>query len=251
MKFYFANHPPVEVGNVLTGKKIVACGDSFTASISSTYVDANGNSGIQSDAYDVKTQSYKTWAWWISQRNSMDLVNLAVSGQTIAAATKAGYTSHFSDVIYTQIPDDADYIIIRLGINDAPSHAGVPLGTIDEADNTTFYGAWNVVMSHIISNHPYAKIGIIIPNGMEQQNGIDEPYAEAIREIAVKYGVPYLDIDKGEQVPLMHRTNKTNVADFIKQIRLERFRCTEKDTHPNPKAHEYESTFIEAWMKTL
>lgn len=248
MKFYFANHPAVEVGNVLTGKKGVFCGDSFTEAIASTYVDSNGNSGIQSDAYDVETQMYKTWPWWIAKRNGMTLVNLAQSGQTMAK-TNSIYT-HFSDGIYTQIPEDADYIIIRLGINDTYSHEKVTIGTIDDTENTTFYGAWNVVMSHIIQNHPYAKIGIIVSNGMSNSTA-DEPYAEAIRAVAVKYGVPYLDMDKGEQVPLMHRTNRTEVDESIRNIRLESFRCTESDTHPNPKAHEYESAFIEAWMLTL
>ena len=208
MKLYFANHSSVEVGNVLTGKKGVFCGDSFTALIASTYVDSNGNSGIQSDAYDVETQSYKTWAWWIAKRNSMTLVNLATSGQTMAK-TDSIY-AHFSEDIYSQIPEDADYIIIRLGINDTYSHENVPIGTIDDTENTTFYGAWNVVMPLIIQNHPYAKIGIIVSNGITGKGGVsDAAYAEAIRAVAVKYGIPYLDMDMGEQVPLSHQPHRS------------------------------------------
>ena len=36
-------------GNVLYGKKYVACGDSFTAGDATGYTDTNGNTGINSD----------------------------------------------------------------------------------------------------------------------------------------------------------------------------------------------------------
>ena len=41
-------------GNVLYGKKYVACGDSFTAGDATGYTDAAGNTGTDSDFYDQK-----------------------------------------------------------------------------------------------------------------------------------------------------------------------------------------------------
>ena len=46
-----------EGGNVLYGKKYVACGDSFTAGDANGYTDANGNVGKNSDFYDQKLRN--------------------------------------------------------------------------------------------------------------------------------------------------------------------------------------------------
>lgn len=66
-------------GNVLYGKKYVACGDSFTAGDATGYTDAAGNTGTNSDFYDQKLKAWKTYPWWIAKRNDMTLVNEAVS----------------------------------------------------------------------------------------------------------------------------------------------------------------------------
>lgn len=229
-------------GNVLYGKKWVACGDSFTQGDFS-----NAPEGSENQFTDglYKGQN-KVYPFFIGRRNSMMIVNEAVSGSTLAKSNAgAGYFSA-PNGRYTQIPKDADYITLWFGIND--EHQGVPIGTIDDTTNETFYGAWNVVMEYLLVNHPKAKIGIVITNGC-----LNTAYPKATREIAQKWGVGYLDINGDYKVPLMLRVSeKPNVSDAVHQLILERQSVLYGvNGHPNAEAHEYQSTFIEAWLRTL
>lgn len=218
------------IHDVLFGKKYVACGDSFTA-----YTNAKFESGI----YQGRD---KTYPYLIGLRTGMDVNNMAVSGMSLVK--KDGSDNYFSGNYFKGIPSDADYITIKLGINDV--NYGSPIGTINDSDNTTFYGAWNVVMSYLIANYPYAKIGIIVTNGASDE------VMEAERAIAKKWGVPFLDYGD-YQTPLMGRMSgfRDGVVSEAIQARHNAFRISDTDTHPNAKAHEYESTFIEAFLRRL
>ena len=221
----------VGMGNVLYGKKLVACGDSFTQGISA---------GQFTDGKFIG--KYKSYPFLIGARNNMEVVNLAVGGMTMTA--RADSDNCFSLATYQNIDADADYITIKLGIND--DNADCPVGTINDTDNTTFYGAWNVVLEHIIVNHPLAKIGIIVTNG----SSLD--YVNATIAIAEKWGIPYLNEATGVLVPTMHRSNKTLPASVI-EARLNAFAVDRAngDTHPNAAGHEYESTFVENFLRSL
>lgn len=234
-------------GNILYGKKWVACGDSFTAN------GYNASDGFDESEYIYQdgrfAGRYKVYPNIIGLRNNMNIVNLATGGQTMA--TTAANNSFMTR--YANIDADADYITIMLGINDKLQ--GVPLGTLTSVDTTTFCGAFNVAMEHIIENHPFAHIGIMVSHGTNAE------IMQATRDIAERWGVPYLDYGS-PQVPLMNRyTGKWEdeggkVCDKARQIREKNF-CvisdgtTPTNAHPNTAAHEYESTFIEAWLKTL
>lgn len=231
-------------GNVLFGKKLVACGDSFTEGDFTGYTDENGLSGKNSPIiYDKVRGMYKTYPWWIAERNNMILVNEAKCGTTMTYIPE--YTNAFSETRYKNLPKDADYILIKFGINDETGHKNAPLGTIDDTTNATFYGAWNVILEYLITNHPWAKIGIIVTNGTS------ENYANAIRESAKKWGIPYLDEANGENVPLLNRTNKSYVCKKAKDLRDAQMKVGETNGHPNVKAHEYESTIVENFLRSL
>ena len=118
-----------------------------------------------------------------------------------------------------------------------------------------FCGAFNTAMEHILENHPFAHIGIMVSNGTHAE------IMQATRDIAERWGIPYLDYGS-PQVPLMNRyTGKWEdeggkVCTKAREIREKNF-CvisdgiTPTNSHPNTAAHEYESTFIEAWLRTL
>ena len=147
---------------------------------------------------------------------------------------------------YTQIPSDADYITLKFGINDDTIHQSAPIGTIDDATNETFYGAWNIVLEYIITNHPQAKIGIIVTNGSQL------PYVNATIAIAEKWGIPYLNEATDKQCSFMFRSNRTDVLASVRTLRNNHwFVEPDLNSHPNAKAHEYESTVVEAWLRTL
>lgn len=229
--------------NYLRNKKWVACGDSFTHGDFTGFVDENGLSGEESPyLYDKEWGMYKTYPYQIAKRNGMTLINEAVNGSTMTY--NSSYYQPFSYERYKKIPLDTDYITIKIGINDDNKKA--PVGTIDDTTNTTFYGAWNVVLDYLITNYPFAKIGVIVTNGSNPS------YTEATRKVCRKWGIPYLDLEQDYQVPLTLRVNeKSEVTQKAKDIRMNNFRVSSSNWHPNIKCHEYESTFIENWLRTL
>ncbi len=234
----------------LFGKKWVACGDSFTEGDFTGYTDRNGNTHTNSDAYDPEMHCYKTYPWHIAKRNCMTLVNEAKCGTTMALTKEyvdgqqsIGYKTPFSYQRYASIPDDADYITLWFGINDA-NHTY--LGTISDSENTTFYGAWNMVLEYLIEHHPYAKIGIVITESCAA------PYRNAVRECALKWGIPYLDMMGDDKVPVIFgRASSLGLCQRARELRTAAFEVSSSNQHPNLKAHEYQSTFIENWLKSL
>ena len=227
-------------GDALNGKKWVACGDSFT----------HGDfTGLSATDYTFQDEPYKNqnkvYPFFIGRRTGAIVVNEAVNGSTMAYVD--GARSEFStpNGRYTQIPSDADYITLYFGIND--SHQNVPIGTIDDTENTTFYGAWNIVMGYLITHYPTAKIGIIISNGCDS---IDYPNAEIA--IAKKWGVSYFDMNGDYTIPLVYRVNgKPNLCQDVINTRTLQYRVSSSNGHPNVACHEDESTFIESWIKSL
>lgn len=218
----------------LYGKKWVACGDSFT------HGDFDGQT---SDNYDSTLGLYKTYPYWIAKRNGMTLVNEAVNGSCLAVDPR-GLTTYFSNERYQQIPEDADYITIKLGIND--SHQEVPIGTIDDNTNATFYGAWNVVLSWLCVNRPNAKIGLICTNGADAVG-----YSDATEAIAKKYHVAYINEATGDNMPFFYRQDFMNVPQTIRDTKTALYRVSSNNGHPNVLCHQYESTIIEDFLNSL
>ncbi len=94
-------------GNILYGKKYVACGDSFT--------EGGWTSNDKEDGcYDDELKMYKTYPYWIAKRNNMVLINEAKCGSTLAKNPKnSSRTDYFSNTRYKSIPADTDYITIK------------------------------------------------------------------------------------------------------------------------------------------
>lgn len=226
--------------DVLYGKKWVACGDSFTQG---GFEYATFPYTIESGIYAGKN---KVYPYLIGNRTGMVVVNEAISGSTMTHID--GRTNAFSDTRYQNIPD-ADYITLKFGINDDSTHQNVPIGTIDDATNDTFYGAWNVVLDYLIRNHLDTKIGIIITNG----STLD--IVNATIAIAEKWGIPYLNEATGEQCSFVFRSNRTNIPSGIRNAKNNNWYVSttegQVNHHPNVKAHEFESTVVEAWLRTL
>ena len=237
-----------DTGNILYGKTYVAFGDSFTA---------GAFSNSTSDDYifeDGKYQGqYKVYPYYIGNRNNMNVYNLAVSGMTLAHNTNEGHNpdNWLSDSIIAQIPESVDYFTIKIGINDDSGHFSSTLGTINSTDRTTFYGNFNYVMSYLIEHYPQAKIGIIVSNAI-----LDDDLLNATENIAKKYGVSYIDEARDYKVPYLIRCVKKTLisSDIVDQRKTDWYVNAGQETpntHPNEKCHEYESTFIEDFLRRL
>lgn len=233
--------------NVLYGKKWAVCGDSFTAGEFVGYVDSNGKTGTESDAFDKVQNRYKTYPWWIGNRNNMNIQWLAQSGNafTNTGSTTRPFSNSESSVNYTLVATDCDYITLAFGLNEA-SLTAEQIGTNTDSDNTTLWGAYNVVLDAILTANPTVKIGIIINDAWMSQT-----YHDALIEIAKYWGIPYLDLKNGIEVPMMigGRLDATSLR--AKAIRDGAFRISSESEHPNVEGHKYRSTIIENFLRSL
>lgn len=259
----------------LWGKKWAVCGDSFSAGDFSRS-PVSGNT-ITEGRY---AGQYKVYGFLIGNRCNMDIQHLAVNGATIATPADGTFFNAFSDETntgktigkftvhnYTEIDSDVDFITLYYGINDA-HHAGIgdddedtqgaiPLGTLADTTNATFYGAWNVVMQYLKTHYPFAHIGIIISNGTDAAT-----YPQAEREIARKWGVPFLDLNGDDRTPAMLRPVNSNLSADLVTALLENQAVRpytetidgtvyKMNRHPNANAHLFESWLIEEFLRSM
>ena len=237
--------------NILYGKKLVACGDSFTQGDFSGYVDENGLSGKDSPViYDQNRKMYKTYPWWIAERNDMELINEARCGSIMALSREyladrenkdINLKQPFSVERYKKVPLDADYVLLQFGLNDMFC---CNLGSIDDQTNETFYGAFNIVLEYFLTYMPYAKIGTVVSNAY-----LDPDYRQAIINVSKKWGIPYLDLMADETISAT--LTKTGMCDKAVELRNKAFFVTEKNSHPNLKAHELMSTIYEDFLRRI
>lgn len=240
--------------DVLHGKILCAVGDSITygadmdaEGITSTshitmyqYNDASGT------WVEVESGFRHTWNYDIAARNGMTLYNGGISGSTMQSNedTASKYPFSLANGRYTKLPDTLDYLIIWFGWNDS---AYGTLGTIDDATNATYCGGYNVVMQYLINKYPHAKIGIVLP--YIYNDTLADKYAEATRQIAEKWGVGIFDI-QGKGTPLYYRKDSdVSVEASVVTARRNTFQAA--GAHPNHIGHEYLSTMIEAWVRSL
>lgn len=219
-------------GNVLYGRKYVACGDSYTAGDFT-------NAGDSQSCWDPGRQMYKTYPWWIAERNNMVLVNEAVCGSTMYAN---GADTAFSVSRVAQVPEDADYVTLCFGLNELDA----PMGTLADTDNTTVLGAWNVALEQLITRLPYAKIGILIPDG-----GCTEEMRDGLQSVAAYWGIPCLDLKGDTTLPLLTGGRFGSVCEKAVQLRNQAFQISQTDGHPNVQGHQYRSTVIEGFLRGL
>lgn len=201
-------------GNYLAGKKLVACGDSITAAVN----PGGGN--------------FDSYARLTAQRNGMTFDLNAVSGSTM---TNVSGRNPFCVDRYQQIPSDFDYLTIWFGFNDG---AYAQVGTINDTEDTTFYGAYKKVMDYYLATYPTKKIGLIVPYMS------NAAFQQAVRDISEMYGVPCLDLPDYNQCSIVW--GDANAAQSARKSAL-----TYDGTHPNQTGHEFISTMYEAFLRRL
>jgi len=202
--------------NTLYGKKLACVGDSITEAT------------IPDGGY------FKNYAEVVAERNEMSVYKDGKGGSTMA--NTEGHNPFCVDR-YLAVPSNFDILTIWFGWNDA---AYSQVGTINDTDDTTYYGAYKKVLEHFITTYPTKKIGLIVPYGNESV----EPFREAVRKLSEMYGVPCLDLADGKQCSLLWGT--ANAAQQARRAAL-----TYDGTHPNQAGHEYLSTMYEEFIRRL
>ena len=238
----------------LDGKKWAVCGDSFTNGATSSTFSVGKYAGMR-----------KVYPYYIGNRTGIEVLSFFGGGRTLAFPAEPGdfvnsLTCPSQSFYYQNIPSDVDYITIYLGINDehhsSASSGGdgedntgiIPIGTVDDNTTATYLGAWNVVLTWLITNRPSAHIGIIVTNGIANK----DQYRQGQIAIAEKYGIPYIDLNGDARTPAMIRTSNPDIASAVKTALINKWAVDpSNNTHPNDAAHEFESTCIENFLRSL
>ncbi len=194
----------------------------------------------------------------IAENNGMTLQNIARGGGTITAEqyTEDGKARHWICRTIEEMDENADYIILEGGVNDAA--LGVPMGTITEGfkaelDETTFCGAFESMLKQLTTRFAGKKIGYIFVHKMTDNYRSDHAddgtsYYHAAKKCCEKWGVPFLDLNT--TVPPFAYF-KYNTTDAQKEM-VTTYTYNGDGWHPNEAGYKtYYVPKIEAWLKTL
>lgn len=139
----------------------------------------------------------------VAKRLGITPTNYGIVSSTIADYSGDGTSGNPMCVRYATMTNDADIVTVMGCTNDARSK----IGTFDDTDGTTLYGACHILFKGLIEKYPNAKIGVILPpqNGqgiphyVETQGG-DPKMASmrakvaVVKEVAEYYSLPVLDL---------------------------------------------------------
>lgn len=114
-----------------------------------------------------------------------------------------GFGQYFGSRVEAMDPD-ADIVVVWGGTNDF-GHGDVPLGTIDDRDNTTFYGALHCLYRALWEKYPTAQIVVMTPlHRVGEHDTLNEhgnpaiaPFKvirDTIIEVAAYYSFPVVDL---------------------------------------------------------
>ena len=181
------------------------------------------------------------------------MTGMGVAGSCVSATSD--YKTSNSPLIsrYTSIPA-SDIITIYMGTNDYGHET--PMGTINDTEDISFYGALNVIIPGIQKAHPDAQLVWItpthrygfgtskilgtaftydyIPNG--QGYALDD-YVSAIKDACRKYSVPVIDLfNLSGMDPSFSEVRSTYMPDGL---------------HPNAAGHEKIAAIIAKYLKKI
>lgn len=174
-----------EIGSIYEYGRMATFGDSIT-----WY-----NGKVNTEDAEVST-FVKGYQYYISKFLGVSIDNFGVSGQTM--------TGEGCDKILNLEEYDYDLITIAYGTNDFKLNK--PVGTIDDVENTTFYGAYKKSIEHILNINPTAKIMLITPlqrdnsgYSITSTNSVGcklNDYRQAILNLSELYSLPVYDAYK-------------------------------------------------------
>ena len=198
-------------GNDLVGLTWAVLGDSITAA-----------SGVERSYHSI-----------IAQKLGLTAINYGYNGSWISY-TDAMPEGNEMCVRYATMTEDADIITCLGGINDINNNAA--LGQMGDTENTTFYGAMDLLIRGLLGKYPGKRIGFITPprygDGAREQ-----PYIDAIHAVCEKYAVPVLDLYReGMASTATAELSATYFKDGL---------------HPNELGHDVIARKVEAFLRRL
>ena len=196
--------------NPYKGKKWTALGDSLTMTTSSNSIKHTPNG--------------RNYTYWVKEKLGIGtLVNMGLDSSTISTVRTS--PQNFIQRM-VNIPLDSDIITVFGGYNDMWSSSS-KLGTIEDTDTNTIYGALNKIARYLLCTYPKATIVFFTmlhwtweregssanPPYVVNPNGLTTPLLnQAIRDIGNKYSIPVIDLEKNSGIFPGTFNQKTGVA---------------------------------------
>lgn len=215
------------------GKKINFLGDSITAGV-----------GVS----DIERVYWKR----LERECSLALARgYGVSGTRFASQTLPSREPTYDMDFYTRAMDmdpDADIVAVFGGTNDF-GHGDAPIGTMEDRDGFSFYGACHRLFALLIEKYPQAVIIIMTP--LHRLNE-DDPmgdgikprptaplsrYREIIIEVARYYSLPVLDL--------------YSVSGIQPRLESSRQRLCPDGLHPNDEGHRLICERLKGFLQSL
>lgn len=161
----YLNNLSSSIGSRLAGKSMCVIGDSLSYSPSG-------------------------WVYILKEKRGLSSVtNHSVAGKKISSNT--GFIEQINASDGTE-----DFVVLMGGTNDA--NVGYTLGTIDDAVNTTFYGALNNCIENLLIKYKGKPILVCSPPMGKNDTGINDKlestYIPAMEKVCKKWGVRFFDV---------------------------------------------------------
>lgn len=224
----------VKAPNVLTGKKLAVTGDSICAGAGY----GGGYAGI------------------IALNNNMEVQNIAVSGGTVTSGTtNSGNNRFWINESITSLDEDADYIIIEGGLNDAG--LSVTMGTITSGygssfNTDTYIGAFENMCYQLTKRFKGKKYGYVFVHqcfAKFRHSNTDDgtSYYWEAKKVLEKWCIPYIDLNI--ECPPFGYFQESNANLYA--LRTE-YTKDGDGVHPNEAGYKkYYVDKITSWLKSL
>ena len=215
----------------LKGQKIIFLGDSITEGV--------GADKVKNRYTDV-----------FQEISGAIVQNYGIAGTRFARQTNPFNEAYDKNDFVKRVDEmdkDADAVFIFGGTNDY-GHGDAPVGTPEDRDVYTFYGATHVLCQKLIEKYPGKPIIFMTPLHRLNENSVGKDrngnpkailktYADIIREVCEIYSLPVLDLYKTSCMqPSIEIIKNEFMPDGL---------------HPSTKGHKLLAEKIFAFAKTL
>lgn len=168
------------------------------------------------------------------------VVNMGINGSTLANNAQGMVTR------YTSVSADTDLITVAGGTNDWGLN--VPLGTITDTVNTTFYGALNIMCDGFYTNYKGVAVAFFTPLHRQNEssggslvantNGnLLTDFRDAIITVCNKFSIPVFDLNRmGGFYPVNSTFNTNYTIDGL---------------HPNNAGHQLIGNKVAGFLRNL
>ena len=198
------------------------------------------------------TPNRRNYIYWVNQKLEFGtLNNLGLEGSTLSTceSTPNSFTQRMKN-----IPKNSNLITVFGGYNDLWSD-NTKLGTIEDTNTDTIYGALNTLATYLLMNHSKSIIVFFTmlhwtwerdgssDNApyVTNQNGVTtELINQAIRDVCAKYSIPVIDLEKNSGIFPGTFDQTTNTATKFPHFSY----YTYDGLHLNERGHQKISNLI-------